>query len=325
MLDLTHLKCNTFVVIGRAGIDFYTDPGIHTEQADRFFACLGGSAANIAVALVKLGAKASLVTCVSDDAVGRFVLNELDKYNVNRDHVRVVGGEARTSLAVIESRTENHQSVIYRNRVADFDMSVQDTEQVDYTAFGACITTGTVFASEPSNSAGRCGLALAKAAGLLCIFDVDHRPYSWLSAQDAQNAYRDIANECDIVVGNDDEFGVMAGDYNNGLAYARAMAAAGDKIVVYKKGEKGAITFVGEQEIKTGIYRVEALKPTGAGDSFMGGFIAGLSADLPVQQAVLQGSAAAALVVSKMGCAPAMPTPNELRALMAKNSPEMNP
>jgi 5-dehydro-2-deoxygluconokinase len=66
------LSGKNFVIIGRAGMDFYPDPpGTKTELATHFFSCLGGSSANIGVALVSWVAKADLVTCVSHDAIGR--------------------------------------------------------------------------------------------------------------------------------------------------------------------------------------------------------------------------------------------------------------
>jgi 5-dehydro-2-deoxygluconokinase len=304
---------NRFIIIGRAGMDFYPDPpGTKTENATQFFSCLGGSSANIGVAICKLGGSADLVTCVSDDAIGRFALNQLDHYGIGRQHVRAVGGEARNSLAVVETTIEDHQSVIYRNGAADFEMSEADVAAVDYTQYDALITTGTVFAAEPSRSAAFSGFERAKAAGLPLIFDIDYRPYSWPSAQDAADVYSRAGALCDVIVGNDVEFGFMAGDYDKGLDKARALVAEGAKIAVYKMGENGAITITPNGEVQTGIYRTDALKPTGAGDSFMGGFVSGLANGLPIRDAVLKGSAAAAMVVARVGCAPAMPTRDEL-------------
>ncbi|HOZ31598.1 MAG TPA: PfkB family carbohydrate kinase, partial [Tabrizicola sp.] len=117
---------------------------------------------------------------------------------------------------------------------------------------------------------------------------------------------------CDVIVGNDVEFGFMAGHPDQGLEKARSLVANGAQIVVYKRGEKGAVTLTSEGEFATGIYPTQALKPTGAGDSFLGAFIAGLASGLPVRAAVLRGSAAAAMVVARVGCAPAMPTGAEL-------------
>ena len=319
MGDLKHLGTKPCLVIGRAGMDLYADPpGTPIETATRFTTALGGSSANIAVALTRAGVQAALLTCVSDDAVGRFCLAQLDQYGIDRSHVRSIG--ARNSLAVVESRLENCQSVIYRNGAADFEMSLQDVQAVDYSRFSALITTGTVLASEPSRSAAFRAFDLAQAAGLPLIFDVDYRPYSWTSPEEAAQVYSRAAALCDVIVGNDVEFGFMAGDYDQGLDKARALIGQGAQIVIYKLGEKGAITLTTEGEFRTGIYKSDALKPTGAGDAFLGNFIASLTRGRALEQAVLDGSAAAAIVVSRVGCAPAMPTSDELDRFITHHS-----
>ena len=315
------LEKNSFVVIGRAGMDFYPDPpGTKTEEATQFFASLGGSSANICVAITKHGGKAALVTRVADDAVGRFCLNQLDHYGVDRTLVNTEGGESRNSLAVSESRVEDQQTVIYRNGAADFQMTNSDVSAIKYTDYSALITTGTVFAAEPSRSAAFHAFELAKAAGVPLIFDVDYRPYSWPSAEDAAQTYSRAAALCDVIIGNDVEFGFMAGAYDQGLAKARELAVTTASIVIYKMGEEGSITITPEEEFRTGIYPVEALKPTGAGDSFMGGFIASLANGYSLKDAVLRGSACASIVVSRVGCAPAMPTPAELAEFLSSHS-----
>jgi 5-dehydro-2-deoxygluconokinase len=78
MLD--RLRLNRFVVLGRVGLDLYADPpGTRVEAATRYVAAIGGSAGNIAVALARQGAGAALLSCVSDDAVGRYCLTELQR------------------------------------------------------------------------------------------------------------------------------------------------------------------------------------------------------------------------------------------------------
>ncbi|WP_298914383.1 5-dehydro-2-deoxygluconokinase [uncultured Roseobacter sp.] len=311
------LAKRNFVVVGRVGMDFFPDPpGTSTPDAQVMKVGMGGSSANIAAGLCKFGCQAALVTSVSDDAVGWYCEGQLDHYGVDRQHVKRVTGEYRTSLAVYETRIENHQSVIYRNNAADFQMSVADVEAVDYTRFGALITAGTVFAAEPSRAAAFRAFELARAAGLPIIFDVDYRPYSWPSPKVAEEVLSRAGEMADIIVGNDEEFGFMAGHIDKGLAKARALATSA-QIVIYKKGPEGAVTFANGEEIATGIYPAEAIKPTGAGDSFMAGFLAALCEDRPMKEAVLRGSACASIVVAKPGCAPAMPDRSELEQFLA--------
>ncbi len=320
MQILEGIRKNRFVVVGRVGMDLYPDVGAKTEETTGLNADMGGSSANIAAGIVKLGGRASLVTSVSDDAVGRFCKNKLSDYDVGTEYVRTVGGEARTSLAIYETRIEDHQSVIYRNGAADFEMTIADVEAVDYSKFGALITAGTVFAAEPSRAAAFRSFELARAAGLPIIFDVDYRPYSWPSPQVAEQVLSRAGLLSDVIVGNDDEFGFMAGSRENGLAKARELAETTAGIVVYKMGEKGAVTFADGQEIPSGIYRVDALKPTGAGDSFMAGMLSSIAAGHNLQNSVMRGSACAAIVVAKPGCAPAMPFTNELEQFLIDHS-----
>ena len=314
------IRGNRFAVFGRAGMDMFADPiGTKSEVADVFRADLGGSSANICAGLCKLGSYSSLVTSVSDDAVGRFCVNRLKHYGVDTRYVRAVSGECRTSLAVYESCIEDFQNVIYRNNAADFQVTEDQMDEVDYSDFTAVISAGTVFAAEPSRSATFRAFENARSAGLPVIFDIDYRPYSWSSAEIAADVLSRAGEESDLIVGNDEEFGFMAGGIEKGLDKARELAASG-KLVIYKKGHDGAITLVDGQEIRTGIYPVTAVKPNGAGDSFMAGLLASIADGYDLEDAVLRGSACASIVVSQPGCAPAMPTTDHLNAFLSEHT-----
>jgi 5-dehydro-2-deoxygluconokinase len=310
------IKKNSFLVLGRAGMDLYADPpGTQIEDALSFTAALGGSAGNIAVAIARLGGAASLVTSVSDDAIGRYTIKQLKSYGVGTEHIRAVGGEARNSLAVVETRAENCQSIIYRNGAADFQLTADQVQSIWFAGFGALIVTGTGLAVEPSRAASFLAIERARAVGLPVILDVDYRPYSWTDAKTASEVCLRAASLSTIVIGNDVEFNVMAGT-GHGLALAQKLATSSAAICVYKMGEKGAVTFAGSKSFETGIFPVTALKPTGAGDSFMGAFVTGLANGMEIQTCVERGAAAAAIVVTRVGCAPAMPTPVELDAFI---------
>ncbi|MEM7718411.1 MAG: 5-dehydro-2-deoxygluconokinase [Pseudomonadota bacterium] len=314
---LNGIARNTFIIVGRAGIDFFTDPGMTLEDSTRMTVDLGGSSANIGAGICKLGGQAALVTRVSDDSIGSYCTRRLRHYGVDTTYIKTVGGEFRNSLAVYESVIENHRNVIYRNGAADFEMTEDDVTAVDYTGYGALITAGTVFAAEPSRSATFKSFELAKAAGLPIIFDVDYRPYSWPSPEVASSVLSRAAEHCDMIVGNDEEFGFMAGDHTKGLDKARALSETTTEIVIYKMGQDGAITFAQGEEIRTGIYPVGALKPTGAGDSFMAGLVTSLAVGHDLKTAILRGSACASITVSKPGCAPAMATTETLEQFLA--------
>ena len=107
------------------------------------------------------------------------------------------------------------------------------------------------------------------------IFDVDYRAYSWDSVVASGDVCRRLAALSDIIVGNDEEYAMMAGA-GDGENLARAMAEEA-QAVIYKMGQRGARTFSGGRVMEFGVYPVTPLKPTGAGDAFMAGFATGLA------------------------------------------------
>ena len=317
---LTKLTGGKVLVMGRAGMDLYPDPpGTKTADATRFLAGLGGSAGNIPAALARAGTSTALITCVSDDPIGRFTRSQLAQYGIDTTYLRTVGGEARNTLAIAESVLEGHETVVYRNGAADFQMDMSDVARVDFAQFAALVTAGTVLASQPSRDAALGAFAKAANSGCLTVFDIDYRPYSWPSPEVASAVLSQAGEAADIIVGNDDEFGFMAGGYDKGMDHARALAAKG-KLVIYKMGHKGAITLFEGTEVLTPPYPVTALKPIGAGDAFLGTLLAALTMGQSLDTAVHRGAAAAAIVVSRVGCALNTPTPTEIDDFLASRS-----
>jgi 5-dehydro-2-deoxygluconokinase len=309
-------RLNRFVVLGRCGMDLYADPpGTRTEQATRFTAALGGSAGNIAAALARQGARAALLTCVSDDAVGRFCLAELHRYAVDTTHVRTVPGEVRTSLAVVETRPVDARTVLYRNDAADFALTEADSLRVTYDPLAALVVTGTALAREPSRGATFTAMRLARQAGVPVILDLDHRAYSWSSRDEAARVCLAAAHAADATIGNDEEFALLAGPDGPELAAELARRAL---FTVYKRGPEGSTTFTATERFDTPIHPVQALKPMGAGDGFMGGLLAGLAQGHDLAAAVNRGAATAALIVAGIGCAPASPDTATLDAFLSR-------
>ena len=148
--NLARLGLNRLAVLGRVGMDLYADPpGTRIEEARSFITALDESAGNIAVALARQGARTALISAVSDDAVGRYCLAELARYGVACGAVAQVGGEARNSLAITETRATGCQVALYRNGAADFALSDAQVQAIDFGPLGARVVTGTALAAEP--------------------------------------------------------------------------------------------------------------------------------------------------------------------------------
>ena len=115
-------------------------------------------------------------------------------------------------------------------------------------------------------------------------------------------------------VANDEEFDIISG--GGGRLFAGELAANG-ALTLYKMGEGGCDILTGDAATHIGIFRVEALKPFGSGDAFVGPITAALAAGAGIEDAVRRGAAGAAIAVSRRGCATAMPSGTEIDEFMS--------
>src|SRR5712672_725290 len=80
-------------ILGRIGYDLYSEePDVPLPQVRRFSRYLGGSSANMAVGLARLGARVGIVSCLGDDSISRFLIEFLQAEKVETTHVRTAPG-----------------------------------------------------------------------------------------------------------------------------------------------------------------------------------------------------------------------------------------
>jgi len=323
ILALDRARPIAAIVLGRAGMDLYPLPdGAEIEDTKEFAAEIGGSAGNIAVALSRLGHTTALLGAFSDDGVGRFVRAHLERNGVDTSRCRNVSGICRTSLAICETRAHDSETVFYRNGAVDLQLHPDDFDLPFIASAAVLIVTGTALAADPSRTAVLQALAMARLAGTFAVFDIDHRPVSWPSNGAAGRTYQEAAQQADAVIGNDEEFALLGGGANDALASAAALVNDVCQFAIFKRGHQGSITLTREGVFETGIFPIDARKPFGAGDAFMGGLVASLLAGENLTASVERASAAAAYVVSRRGCAFAMPNRTDLDRFIETHSLE---
>ena len=307
------------ICFGRAGVDLYAhEENVDMTDVSGFDKFVGGSPANIAVALSKLGAKSGLISCVSDDGLGRYVCDYLRSLNVDLKGMVVDSAGSRTSLAITEMKASDCEVVIYRNNAADLALSIEQIDKAYIAQAKILLVSGTALSTSPSREAALSAIRYAREAGTVVILDVDYRAYSWRSPEDSSLYYQLAASLSDVVIGNREEFDVMemldiSGDGNDDDETAHRYLNDATQIVIIKAGEFGSKVYSRDgHKFTQGIFPVEVKKPFGAGDSFAGALMYALLEGYSLQESVKMGSAAAAINVSKKSCTEAMPTREEL-------------
>ena len=322
------------VTIGRSSVDLYGEQvGGRLEDMGSFAKYVGGSPTNTAVGAARLGLRAGLLTRVGDDHFGRFIREELARCGVDVSGV-ITDPRRLTALAVLGIRDERRFPLLfYRENCADMALCAADVDPAYIGQAGAVLINGTHLSQAGVQAASRTAAELARAAGGRVVFDIDYRPVLWgLTAPEAgENRYvtsaavtsrlQEIAPLCDLIVGTEEEFHILGGSTDT-VSALRAVRALTTALLVCKLGADGCVAFTGQigAKLDSGIkvpgFDIEVFNILGAGDAFMSGFLRGWLRSLALETCCRYGNACGAIVVSRHGCAPAMPTWTELTAFL---------
>jgi len=311
------------VLLGRAAIDFNPVDYFQTlAESTTFKKYLGGSPANIAVGLARLGKKCGFFCRVSDDRFGDYVVDEFAREGVDVSRVRrCVNGE-KLGLTFTEILSRDESSILmYRNDIADLSLEPGDIDGEYIQSAKALLISGTSLAQSPSREAALKAATLAQNSGTPIIFDIDYRPYNWGGKDEIALYSAHVAEAADVILGSREEYdltqallGKPLGDEET-AAYWQSRNA---KIVVIKHGKQGSAAYAGGESFRIKPFPVQALKSFGGGDGYASAFLYGLFEGWSLPDCMELGSASASLLVGAHGCSCFMPTLEEVRAYIAK-------
>ncbi len=325
------------ICMGRVAVDLYGQQiGARLEDMGSFAKYLGGSSGNVAYGTARQGLKSSMLARVGDEHMGRFLREELTSVGVDTSHL-ITDKERLTALVILGIKDEETFPLIfYRDNCADMAITPDDVDE-EYIASARCLAiTGTHLSNPNTREAVLTALKYARKHGVKTALDIDYRPVLWglTSLGDGETRYieseqvtsqlKEVLNLFDLVVGTEEEFHIAGGSMDT-LTALEQVREASDATLVCKRGPLGCTVFDTSipAHLDDGIHvdgvRVDVLNVLGAGDAFMSGFgcVAYLNEE-SWQQCCRYANACGALVVSRHGCAPAMPTKEELDDYLAR-------
>jgi 5-dehydro-2-deoxygluconokinase len=190
------------------------------------------------------------------------------------------------------------------------------SDDLNYATCGSMfVTNGTTLCASPSRESAYRAMERAKKAGCRVVLDVDYRSMSWRKPEEAGLAVRLALPFVDVLIGNQLELKLVAGDSDLDQATAK-LQFAGVPMLVSKLGELGTRVLTGGDSVYLPPYSVEVCTTIGAGDGFASGFLYAMLKGLPVAECLHYGNAAAAIVVSRLSCSEAMPVLSEVEEMM---------
>ena len=322
------------IAIGRSSVDLYGEQvGGRLEDMLSFAKYIGGSPTNTAVGSARLGLRSAVLTRVGNDHFGRFIRQQLAREGVSTRGV--IDDPARlTALAILGIRDpDTFPLVFYRENCADMALTVDDIDPDFIRSARAVLINGTHLSRPEVFEASLKACRLAREHGGRVVFDIDYRPVLWGLAGLAEGENRFVADAavtarlqevlplCDLIVGTEEEVHILGGSTDT-ITALRAIRARTPALLVCKRGALGCTAFPDAiaDNLDEGVagrgFPIEVFNVLGAGDAFMAGFLRGWLRDAPLQDCCAWGNACGAIVVSRHGCSPAMPSWTELQAFL---------
>ena len=316
------------ILLGRVAIDF--NPAYSDEVKEEFKPLkrvhyfekyVGGSPANIAVGITKHGMKAGFFAKVSDDQFGDYVTEYFDERGIDTSHITRCKNGEKLGLTFTEMLSPRESSILmYRNCIADLQLSVDDIDEDYIKQAKAILISGTSLAESPSREAAIKAVMLAKRNNTKVIFDIDYREYNWKNRDEISIYYSMGAKEAEIIMGSREEFDLTEKLIKEGMTDEESAAlwqSYNARIVVIKHGMQGSTAYTADgQKFSIKPFPVTARKGFGGGDGYGSAYLYGLYQGWEIIDCLEFGSAEASMMVRANNCSDALPGPEEVHAFI---------
>jgi ribokinase len=292
-----------------APIDHYPEPGGH-GLADEMVFLSGGSAANTAASLGRLGVHVAMFGRVGDDPLAERALRALSDASVDLSRV-VRDGAALTGLFFV-TVTPDGERTMFGGRGANARLSPADLDGDVIGAARWLHLSGYPLLSSSGKAALSTAVDIARQAGVPVSFDAGIGP--------ATRAWRDavlgLGAAADVLLPNCLEARALTGGADADTA-VRKLRTHSDQTVALKRGSRGCLVAAASDVWEAPAFPVDVRDTTGAGDAFNAGFIAGQLAGLGLRASAVLANALGALSATTLGAAGAGWQPTIVADLLA--------
>lgn len=327
-IEFDNSKEFDLILLGRVAVDLNpVDYYCPLNESTTFKRYLGGSPANIAVGLARLGKKCGFFARVSDDQLGKFVTDYFEKEGIDTSHIVKCENGEKIGLTFTEIKSETESSIVmYRNMAADLKLDVCDIDEEYIKRGKALLISGTALAESPSREAALKAVALAKRNNVPIIFDIDYRAYNWKNEDEIAIYYSAVAKDADIILGSREEYDLTQKLIKEGMddiETAKYWHAQNAKIVIIKHGKEGSTAYTNDGEsfsIKP--FPIKLLKSFGGGDGYASSFLYGLFEGWEIIDCLEFGSASASMLVASHACSEDMPSVDAVKEFIKKEKEE---
>jgi len=242
--------------LGRLAVDLYSQQiGCALEDVSSFAKYLGGSSANIAFGVARLGLRSAMISRVGDEQMGRFLVQTLQREGCDTSMVQV-DPQRLTALVLLGLKDrDTFPLLFYRENCADMALDAAGIREDFIAQCRALLITGTHLSQPGVRAASRTALDHAARHAVVRVLDIDYRPVLWGLTKRGEGANRYVADaqvttslqemlpRFDLLIGTEEEFLIAGGVPGDLLASLRKVREVTAATLVVKRGALGC-TFV---------------------------------------------------------------------------------
>ena len=291
--------------VGETLLDFISiEPAASVKEADGFSRHLGGSVTNMALNVVRLGAKAAVASRLGEDPFGEFLREEMERQGLITDYV-VTDPELHTSLAFITQSAGTADFFIRRG--SDSRLSEGDLPEVAIERARVVHTSVFALSREPARSTILNALRHAHAVGCLVSLDPNYHASVWPPGEDYEPVLREACRYVDVTKPSREDCVRLFGPEFDPFESIQRFLDWGVDVVALTMGADGAIVATGEGRLfRIEPHLISAVDATGAGDAYWAGLLLGLLDGHPPEKAACLAQLVAEAKLGRVGHLPAL-------------------
>lgn len=313
------MKKFDITALGEILIDF-TYAGVTESGTTLFEQNPGGAPANVLAAVQKLGGKSAFIGKVGNDMHGNFLKSTLEKNEINTNGL-IVDDKYFTTLAFVDLTPSGERSFSFARKPGADTQLNKDEVNYDIIKSSKIFHVGSLsLTDEPARTATISALKYAKENNVIVSYDPNYRDKLWKNEKTASDGMKSILEYVDIIKISDEEINLIT-DADSYQSAAAELIEKGISCVIVTLGSKGAYVATADSSVISPCPEIKVVDTTGAGDSFMGGFLYkmaendknpyNLTAD-EIKEYSDFANVVATLCVSRRGAINAMPTMSEV-------------
>ena len=260
----------------------------------------GGSAANTAVGLARLGLKVGFIGKVANDREGKILISDLEKEGIDVKGVKV---SSSGRSGVVNGYVDQHgERALYVDPGVNDTLTLRDID-LSWVSSARFLHLTSFVGEKPFEAQIQLVERLPK--NVRVSLDPGH-----LYAIKGLKRLEPIIRRCNILIPNEKELKLLTG--KGPEEGAETLLSYGVSVVAVKLGHKGCYVTNGEEKHWLRTFKVKVVDTTGAGDAFCAGFLYGIIKDMSIKDSGILGNYIASRCITKSGARAGLPYISEI-------------